>query len=337
MQDIRQSEEFIAFCLHELGHRDACPAGYDLGYLLFGDLLLKEPLLFCAVGRRLLLLELSFEIRQDSVLELCALLVIRMPLGILYLESYVFDLLFEILHLKDAVLLILPLGSHASALVLEFGKFFLESLESCLRSLVFFLAESLLLYLELGYLSGYLVEFGRHAVDLSPDAGCRLIHEVYRLVRKEPVANVSVGQSRACYKSAVRDPYSVMDLEFLLETSQDRNGIFDCRLVNEHLLETSLKSRILLDILSVFVKRCSAYAVELAPCQLRLQKVAGVHRALSASRAYDIVDLIDKEDYPSFRFFDLIQHRLETLLEFAPVLCARDKRAHVKSINSFVL
>ena len=116
-----------------------------------------------------------------------------------------------------------------------------------------------------------------------------------------------------------------MDLKLLLETSQYGNGILHGRLIDHDLLESSLKSSVLLDVLSVLVECCCTDAVELTSCQLRLEEVAGIHRALGPSCTDDVVDLVDEEDYLAVRLLNLIEDGLEPLLEFASELCARDK------------
>jgi hypothetical protein len=42
------------------------------------------------------------------------------------------------------------------------------------------------------------------------------------------------------------------------------------------------------------------------------------------------LQLVDEEDDPALRGLDLVQHRLETLLELAPVFRAREQRADVQ-------
>ncbi len=42
------------------------------------------------------------------------------------------------------------------------------------------------------------------------------------------------------------------------------------------------------------------------------------------------MQLVDKQDYPPVRLLYLVQHGFQTLLEFALILSARDKRAHIQ-------
>jgi hypothetical protein len=51
--------------------------------------------------------------------------------------------------------------------------------------------------------------------------------------------------------------------------------------------------------------------------------------APSAARAHDRVQFVDERDDPALAGLDLVEHRLEALLELAAVLRARDHRARV--------
>ena len=129
----------------------------------------------------------------------------------------------------------------------------------------------------------------------------------------------------------------MINLIALLQPSEDRDGVFNGRLINLHRLETTLKSGILLDVFAVLIQGGSADAVQLASCQHRLEEVTGIHTALGFPRADDVVQLIDEKDDTAFTLADFIQHRLEPFLKFAAVLCAGDQRSHVQGEDGFIL
>src|SRR5690606_34499689 len=124
--------------------------------------------------------------------------------------------------------------------------------------------------------------------------------------------------------------HAVVHLEALAEPSQDRDRVLDRRSIDEHGLEAALERGVLLEVLAVLIERRRADAVELAASEHRLEQVAGVHRSFGASGADDRVELVDEEDDPSVALLDLLEDRLETLLELAAVLRAGDERAHVE-------
>jgi hypothetical protein len=129
----------------------------------------------------------------------------------------------------------------------------------------------------------------------------------------------------------------VVHLVALLQAAQDRDRVLDRRFAHVHLLETTLERRVLLDVLAVLVERGGADHAQLAAGEHRLDHVAGVHRALGAAGADDGVQLVDEGDDLAGRVGDLLEHRLEPLLELAAVLGAGEHRADVERDEALVL
>ena len=129
----------------------------------------------------------------------------------------------------------------------------------------------------------------------------------------------------------------MVHLEALAQAAQDRDRVLDRRLVDQHRLEAALERGVLLDVLAVLVERGRADAVQLAAGEHRLEHVAGVHRALGRAGADHGVQLVDEQQDPALGGLDLLQHRLQPLLELAAVLRARDQRAHVEGEDRPVL
>ena len=129
----------------------------------------------------------------------------------------------------------------------------------------------------------------------------------------------------------------MVHLEALAQAAQDRDRVLDRRLVDQHRLEAALERGVLLDVPAVLVERGRADAVQLAAREHRLEHVAGVHRALGRAGADDRVQLVDEQQDPALAGLDLLQHRLQPLLELAAVLRAGDQRAHVEREDRLVL
>ncbi len=115
-----------------------------------------------------------------------------------------------------------------------------------------------------------------------------------------------------------------------LEAAQDRDRVLDGRLAHEDLLEAPLQRRILLDPLPVLIQRGGSDHAQLAAGQHRLDHVAGVHGAFGRARSHQGVQLINEGDDPAFALLDLVQDRLEALLELAAVLGAGQHGAEVE-------
>ena len=209
--------------------------------------------------------------------------------------------------------------------------------EPLLRRLVALLAQRLALDLELHDPAFELVELGRHRVDLHPQLRRRLVDEVDRLVGQEPIGDVAVGEHRRRHERGVLDLHAVMELVALAQAAQDADRVLDGRLADHHRLEPPLERGVLLDVLPVLVERRRADRVQLAAGEHRLQHVRRVHRSFRRAGADDGVELVDEENHLALRVGDLLEHRLEPLLELAAVLRAGDERAHVERDDALVL
>ena len=111
----------------------------------------------------------------------------------------------------------------------------------------------------------------------------------------------------------------------------------DRRLADEDRLEAPLQRGVLLDVLAVLVERRRADGAQLAARQHRLEQVRGVDRALRRAGTDDRVELVDEEDDLPRGALDLLQDRLETLLELAAVLRPREQRADVERPDALAL
>ena len=181
------------------------------------------------------------------------------------------------------------------------------------------------------------VDLGGQRVDLDAQLRRRLVHEVDGLVGQEAAGEVAVGQGGRGDERGVLDADAVVDLVALLEPAEDGDGVLDRGLADEDLLEAAFERRVLLDVLAVLVERGGADHAQLAPGQHRLEHVAGAGGALGRAGADDGVHLVDEGDDLAVGVGDLLEHRLEPLLELAPVLGAGDHRRHVEADDPLVL
>ena len=173
--------------------------------------------------------------------------------------------------------------------------------------------------------------------DLHAQPRGRLVDEVDRLVGQEAVGDVAVRQRRGRDERRVGHAHAVVLLVLLLEAAQDRDRVLDRGLADEHRLEAPRQRRVLLDVLPVLVERRRADAVQLAAGERRLQEVRGVHRAFALAGPDERVHLVDEQDDAARRRRDLLQHRLQALLELAAVFRAGDEGAHVEGEELLLL
>jgi hypothetical protein len=90
-------------------------------------------------------------------------------------------------------------------------------------------------------------------------------------------------------------------------------------------------------VLAVLVERRGTDGVQLAAGEHRLEQVGGVHRALGRPGTDDGVQLVDEQDDLALGVLDLLEDRLEALLELATELGARDERAEIERDDPLVL
>ena len=146
-----------------------------------------------------------------------------------------------------------------------------------------------------------------------------------------------MGQGRGGDDGGVRDLHAVEHLVPLLQATQNCDGILHRGFIHLHRLEPAFQSGVLFDILPVLVQRRRADAVQLAPSQHGFQEVARVHAALGLSCAHNGVQFIDEQDDLALGLLHFVQYCLQPFLKLAPVLGARDQRAHIQRENGLVL
>ena len=168
-------------------------------------------------------------------------------------------------------------------------------LKAGLRHLVRFLLQRGFFDFKLHDAAALFIKFLRHAVHLCADHGAGFINQVDGLVRQKPVADVAMGQLSGCNQCRILYFDAVKDLIAFTQTAKNGNGILHRRLLYQHRLEAALQRRILFNIFAVFIQRCRANAVQLAPGKHGLQQVARIHAALCFARAHNGVQLIDKQ------------------------------------------
>src|SRR5678816_2880899 len=88
----------------------------------------------------------------------------------------------------------------------------------------------------------------------------------------------------------------MMDFIAFAQSTQDRDRVFDRWLIDKNWLKATFQGSIFFDVLAVFVQGGGANAMQLTAGKHRLQKIAGVHRALGLTGADYSVQFIDEEN-----------------------------------------
>ncbi len=331
MQALLHVDELLDLALEQPVDRDPRPLRDHPGDVVLVDLLLHHPR--GRLGHLAALGQLGLERGELAVADLGDALEVALPLGALGLHPQLVDQPRDLLDPVEDVLLPGPAGCELVASRLRLGEVALDRLPP-LRGL---LGEGRELDLELAHPPLGLVELDRRAVDLHPQSRRRLVDQVDRLVGEEAVGDVAIGEDRRGDERRVADPHAVVRLVALLQTAQDPDRVGHRRLAHEHGLEPPLERGVLLDVGAVLVERRRADGTQLAAREHRLQEVARRDGALGGASADDRVQLVDEEDDLALGGGDLLEHRLEPLLELAAVLRARDERTDVERPDALAL
>ena len=337
VEGLVQGQQLLPLSLHQPGNGNARPALHDLGDFLVGNSIPKDIAVFRGLGTALFLFQLLLGFRQTAVFQFRRLFQVIALLGGLDLTVQVLNLLPQLLHPANGVLLVLPLRLHGVEGIPFLRQLLLQLGKTRLGQPVLLLLQSGLLDLHLDDLPGHRVQLSRHRVHFRPDLGAGLIDQVDGLVWQEPVGDIPVGQGRGGDDGGVRDLHAVEHLVPLLQATQNGDGILHRGFIHLHRLEPALQSGVLFNILAVLVQRRRADAVQLAPSQHGFQEVARVHAALGLSCAHNGVQFIDEQDDLALGLLHLVQHSFQPFLKLAPVLGARDQRTHIQRENGLVL
>ncbi len=127
----------------------------------------------------------------------------------------------------------------------------------------------------------------------------------------------------------------MVSLVLVAQTLENRDRLFLSGLADLDGLETSLESRVLLDVLAVLVEGCRADHLEIAACKRGLEDIRGVRAALCRACADDCMELVDKENRV-LALLDLVNCRLDSLLKVAAVFCARDHACEIEGDDALV-
>ncbi len=254
VQHLFEAQQLVHLAFHEPAHGHARPLAHDLGDVFLVDLFLQHLLIRLELVEMLRgLFDLALELGDQAVADLGGPLEVGLTLEF---TSMVVELLLERADRADGFLLGLPVGHHRRLLLVEVGELVDSSAAS--RSL---LAASVSLASATRSISSLAdaalddVDLGRHRVDLDAQLAGRLVDEVDGLVGQEPAGEVAVGQHGGGDERGVLDAHAVVHLVALLQPAQDRDRVFDRRLIDEHRLEAALERGVLLDVLAVLVER----------------------------------------------------------------------------------
>ena len=96
-------------------------------------------------------------------------------------------------------------------------------------------------------------------------------------------------------------------------------------LAHHDYLEAALEGSVFLNVLAVLADRRRSHTAQLAAGERGLDHVRSIQGSLGRPRSHQRVQLIDEQNDFAAGFLDRLEKGLETLLEFAAELRARDQ------------
>ena len=176
-----------------------------------------------------------------------------------------------------------------------------------------------------------------HRIDLDAQSAGGLVDQVDGLVREVAAGDVAVGQHGCGQQRSIGDAHAVVHFVALLEAAQDADGVIHRRRLHQDGLESALQGGVLLDVGAELVQGGGPDHPQFAPGEHRLEHVGGVHGTLGRSGAHDGVHLVDERDDLALGALDLVEHRLEALLELSAVLGPGHHGPQVEGDDALVL
>ena len=227
------------------------------------------------------------------------------------------------------------MGLESRKFFAQVGELSLQVFQTLQRSRIGFFFQGEAFYLQLADAAIHHINLLRHGIYLYAQPAGGFVYEVYGFVGQEAVGEVAIREHGCRYQSGVLDAHAVMHLVAFLQTSQDADGVFGCRLLHHHRLEATLQGGVFFYVLAVFVQGGGADHAQFATGEHGFQHVAGVQRTFCRSCAYDRVELVYEGDDSTVGVLDFLQHGLQPLLELASVFGAGYEGCHIQRQELF--
>ena len=128
----------------------------------------------------------------------------------------------------------------------------------------------------------------------------------------------------------------MVQLVAFFQTAQNGDRVLHIRLFHQDGLETPLQRGIFFDVLPVFVQRGGADAMQFAPRQHGLEKIARIHAAFGRTRTNDRMQFVNEKNDVTLCGRHLFQHRFQPFFKLAAVLGSGNECPHIQRNDPFV-
>ena len=204
-----------ALSFQHFRHRNTRPLGNNLRDFVLGDPISQQRHIRCVSLLRLL--QLSFQLRNSSVLQFRHACQVTTAPGSLQLELYLFQVFFDLLRPMQGKFLCVPDAIQVSELLLQFGDLNIEILEPLPGTIVFFVLQRFSFNFQLDqapFQPIHLLGFGIH---FHTNQARGLIDEVNSFIRQMPVGDIAITQLCRSNDGRVCNIHTVMQLITVFE------------------------------------------------------------------------------------------------------------------------
>ncbi len=220
---------------------------------------------------------------------------------------------------------------------LQTRQLVLNQLQTLERSFVFFALHRFTFDLELNHAPFHLVHDFRPGIDLHFHPRCRLVDQINGLVRQKTVGNIAMRQLRRRDDGWVGNLDTVVHFVFFLQPAQNGDGVFNRRLIHQHLLKTPLQRGILLDVFTILIQCSRADTMQLTARERRFEHITRVHCAFGFACADHSMQFVNKQNNAAFILRDFLEYRFQAFFKLAPVFGTRQQPGHVQHQHALVL
>src|SRR5258708_4951140 len=330
-QALLHVNELLRFAFEQAANRDSRPLAHQLGDVFLIDLFLEHPRIFLNRRKPFLgLLHLAFRCGNSSIANLGDFRQLSRAFIALLFGLELFDLLFQLANFADGFLFGLPARFSAAGVFAQLGELFFNLYAALFGVSIALFEQRLALDFELHDAALDFINFHGERIDLHAEAGGRFVNQVDGLVRQEAVGDVTVRKGCGRKNGGVFDAHAMVHLITLLQSAQDRDGIFDRGLFDQNRLKAALQGGIFLDIFLVFIERRGANGAQLTSSQRGLEHVGGIHGAFRGAGAHQRVQFVDEQNNLSFGFGNFFQDSFQPVFKFAAEFRSRDQGCQIQ-------
>ena len=165
------------------------------------------------------------------------------------------------------------------------------------------------------------------------------IDKVDSLIWQATLWNVLDREIYCCFQDIIWQDNIMVFFIKITDTLENLEGIFSRRSINLNFVETTSKSSVLQDSVTVFILSCCTNHCQFTTWKSRFQDISKTFRSLaiaSASGTKNLVDFIEEEDNIS-SFFDFIYQVLNVFFKATTVLRTSFKSRNINWDDFFVL